>query len=444
MEKIIKSNIQNKIVLFCFSIFIFFFDFLKDYFDFRIFIFIPFLIAIYRNFLRNHKKIIFFYFIVLCLLIFQGQIIDINLYDRFYNLNSVIFFIICSYTIWHYADEILKNINLIFNFFLFFFSVYIFFYTLYFFDLHKQYHQCYIGCFSILNNNLKFFSENSHLGFVSTSLISYFIIKIKKIDKYLFFTVLFFIFLLFNFSLTTFLSLFLILIYFGIFYFKNFNFFQKIIIWSFILVSFYVLNNTDSSKNKLNHIFNINNWSIQKKFIDNINTINDGNENKEKKFDENLNNLGNEKDKKNIKEQLVKNLSSEVYIVSLAVTKNSIYEKPFGYGFNNYHLAFSKYIDNIYFENQITKTLNIRDASNNLAKIVTEFGLFCIFFFFVVSKFLFSKKISYEIKFLIFPALFTQTLIRGAGYFNGGFILFFILSLYLIYKKNLNFKKFKF
>ena len=247
MESIKNNNIQSKIVLFCFSIFIFFFDFLKDFFDFRLFILIPFLIAIYQNFFKKNKKIIIFFFIFSFLLLLHGQIVDINLNDRVYNFYSVIFFIICSYTIWHYADHILKNIDLIFNFFLLFFSLYVLFFTLYFFDLHKQYNQCYLGCFSILNNGFKFFAENSHLGFISTTLIAYFIIKIKKIDKYFFLTALFFIFLLMNFSLTTFLSLFLILTYFSIFYFKKFNFYQKIIIF-FILFknekgTFYICNN---------------------------------------------------------------------------------------------------------------------------------------------------------------------------------------------------------
>lgn len=437
MESIKNNNIQSKIVLFCFSIFIFFFDFLKDFFDFRLFILIPFLIAIYQNFFRNNKQIIIFFSILSFLLILQGQIIDINFNDRIYNFYSVIFFIICSYTIWHYADHILKNIDFIFNFFLLFFSLYVFFFTLYFFDLHKQYNQCYIGCFSILNNGFKFFAENSHLGFFSTTLISYFIIKIKKIDKHFFLTVLFFIFLSFNFSLTTFLSLFLILTYFSIFYFKKFNFYQKIIIFFILLGSFYSLSNNTSAIDKIYNILKIDNWFIdQKKSFDNkIET-------KENKFDKDLNNLDDndlnnldlKKDKKIIKIPKKKNLSSEVYIVSLNVAKNSIFEKPLGYGFNNYHLAFKKYINNIYVSHQITKKLNIKDASNNLAKIVTEFGFFGIFIFFVILKFLFSRKISYEEKFLIFPALFTQTFIRGAGYFNGGFVIFFILALYLIYK----------
>ena len=48
------------------------------------------------------------------------------------------------------------------------------------------------------------------------------------------------------------------------------------------------------------------------------------------------------KKKINKKTLQVKNLSSEVFIVSLNIAKLSILEKPFGYGLNNYHLAFKK------------------------------------------------------------------------------------------------------
>ena len=65
-------------------------------------------------------------------------------------------------------------------------------------------------------------------------------------------------------------------------------------------------------------------------------------------------------------------MSSEVFIVSLNIAKLSILEKPFGYGLNNYHLAFKKNIDDISVTNPITKRLNIFDASNNLAKMITE------------------------------------------------------------------------
>ncbi|MDC1416048.1 hypothetical protein N8300_02470 [Pelagibacteraceae bacterium] len=129
-----------------------------------------------------------------------------------------------------------------------------------------------------------------------------------------------------------------------------------------------------------------------------------------------------------------KNLSSEVYIVSLNIAKLSFLENPLGFGLNNYHLAFRNFINEIIVTNKMTQKLNFMDGSNNFSKLIAEFGIFSIIIFYIIFNFLFSKKISFEHKFLIFPALFTQTFIRGAGYFNGGWILFLVLAFYLIYK----------
>ena len=103
-------------------------------------------------------------------------------------------------------------------------------------------------------------------------------------------------------------------------------------------------------------------------------------------------------------------------------------------GINNYHLAFNKYINDINVTNKITKRLNIHDASNNFAKLIVEFGVFSIFIFIAIFYFFFSKNVSIEYKFLIFPTLFTQTFVRGAGYFNGGYIFFLIIVFYIIFK----------
>ena len=145
-------------------------------------------------------------------------------------------------------------------------------------------------------------------------------------------------------------------------------------------------------------------------------------------------NIQNNESNNNIKDKKVVNLSSEVYIVSLNIAKLSIIEKPFGYGINNYHLAFNKYINEIETTNEITKRLNVFDASNNFAKLITELGIFSIIIFIIICYFLVSKNISYEYKFLIFPTLFTQTFVRGAGYFNGGYIFFLVIACYIIFK----------
>jgi hypothetical protein len=41
-------------------------------------------------------------------------------------------------------------------------------------------------------------------------------------------------------------------------------------------------------------------------------------------------------------------------------------------------------------------------------------------------------------KIFLLPNIFTQLLFRGAGYFNGGFVIFIIVMTYLIYEKEID------
>ena len=134
------------------------------------------------------------------------------------------------------------------------------------------------------------------------------------------------------------------------------------------------------------------------------------------------------------------NLSVEVFTTSYKIMLLSIKDKPFGYGFNNYETAFYKHIDKIEVYHAMTRNLNTKDASNNFVKIITEFGLFSFVIAFFVVFFLFSKKIDMNIKLFIIPNFIGQTFVRGAGYFNGGYILFLLIILFLVYEKNLRIK----
>ena len=126
----------------------------------------------------------------------------------------------------------------------------------------------------------------------------------------------------------------------------------------------------------------------------------------------------------NNKIDLRTNLSTEVYQVSLFVTKKAILEKPFGYGINNYELAFEKYISEYNIHNVETAHLNKKDGSTNFAKIVTEFGIFSIFLFYFLFSFVLSKNIDIKMKIFFIIPIFLQLFVRGVGYFNAGFLLF--------------------
>ena len=129
-------------------------------------------------------------------------------------------------------------------------------------------------------------------------------------------------------------------------------------------------------------------------------------------------------------------LSSEVFFHALKVTYESFFIKPFGWGFQGYELAFNNYnITNKTFKKSLKK-YNSKDASNNTFKIITEFGIFSVIIFLFLLYFSLSKKISLENKIFLLPFLITQ-FIRGAGYFNGAFILIFFLLIMLQFK-NIN------
>ncbi|MDC1179453.1 hypothetical protein OAT43_04615 [Candidatus Pelagibacter ubique] len=134
---------------------------------------------------------------------------------------------------------------------------------------------------------------------------------------------------------------------------------------------------------------------------------------------------------KNLKDERI-NLSVEVFFTSHKIMLNSIKEKPFGYGFNNYEQAFTEHINKIEYSQPIITVLNKKDASNNFAKIITEAGIFSLIIMYFVIYFSFSNKINLNYKLIIIPNFLVQTFIRGAGYFNGGYIIYLILIIFLV------------
>jgi len=123
--------------------------------------------------------------------------------------------------------------------------------------------------------------------------------------------------------------------------------------------------------------------------------------------------------------------TTAVILNALHVTYNAFKEKPIGWGFNNYQSAFHKFVlyeiippfVDIYY-------LNYNDASSNLLKLIVEYGVFSIFIFINLLYFVFNRKIPDSQKILLSSIIAIQ-MIRGAGYFNGGFSLCLILTFFL-------------
>ena len=105
--------------------------------------------------------------------------------------------------------------------------------------------------------------------------------------------------------------------------------------------------------------------------------------------------------------------------------------KPLGYGFNNYNEAFNQFIHSIDVYNWETRGLNTKDGSNTFVKIVVEFGIFSVFFFYFLISFFFNRRIDNKIKIFVILPISIQLCIRGVGYFNGGFLLFSVIALFI-------------
>lgn len=127
-----------------------------------------------------------------------------------------------------------------------------------------------------------------------------------------------------------------------------------------------------------------------------------------------------------------------MYINAFKISKNSISDFPFGVGFDNYENSFKRYVDITSKESANLKEiiedlyiLNYNDGSNNFAKLTTEFGILSIFFYIILIKFILNNQIDSSMKLFIISSLFTQIFIRGAGYFNGGFLILYFFAFYL-------------
>jgi hypothetical protein len=294
-----------------------------------------------------------------------------------------------------YKDFFLNNLDKIIYFFLIFFYLFIIFQFFSFDDYFKQVSNNCVGCFSILS---VFFKENSHLALIAPPVIFY-LLFISNYNKFInYFSVIIFLLICFvNPSLTLYIGL-IILFFFTLFFKLKLFKLKKIFLILLICFTLFKLYTDNVAKIKVADLFNENN---------------------------------------NI------NLSTEVYKTSFLVAKNTIFYKPLGYGFNNYSEAFDKFVGDLIIYNKEVLLLNKKDASNNFSKIVTEFGIFSIFFFYFLISFLFNNKIDNKIRIFLALPIIIQTFVRGAGYFNGGFVLFVFFAFVLSIKTHLKNHSFK-
>jgi hypothetical protein len=129
------------------------------------------------------------------------------------------------------------------------------------------------------------------------------------------------------------------------------------------------------------------------------------------------------------------NLSIEVFMNSVRIAFFSVKEKFYGYGINNYDSAFAAHmINNIvpsYYKEVFI--LNFNDASSSFTKLISEFGIFSIFFFWFLLKYSLNDKILVQHKLFFISIILTQ-FYRGVGYANGGFALAFAMILIYFFR----------
>jgi hypothetical protein len=404
-----KKNILliNYFILITFLSFVFFWDIKYPLFQIRfliIFLVIPF-IFFYKSKLNSIKLFFFPILFIFLHLIFISFFYNVNInIQRLYEIIFLYYFCVICFS---YKEIIINNLDLFVLLFLLIFLPSIFFMFL----IHpiKTYSlfSCYPGWFAL---NEFIYSENSHFGMISSSIVWYSVFRLFSNKIGFFFKLLLIIFIIFSFInvstsflVATLLTSFLVTILF----FKRIKYKEFLFILFLAFTSFLIL------------IFNSQCFS---RFNDTI-----------KVFKINLSRSEND-------QQSNTNMSTDVYIASSKVLIYSLRKNVFGYGVNQYEHSYKEYFEENIYKYDLKQQgylfkLNNKDASNNFVKLLCEFGIFSIIiFYFIIKLLLNNSRPLFLILFFIAP-LISQFFFRGAGYFNGGFLFFLFFTIILSYEK---------
>ena len=420
-------------------------------FFFTTFFFFP------KFFLKKYKRVSKENKIIFLLLLITFLHLIINLDEKSLTIDKFVklfFFFIVFFFCLNFHETIRRNLKKIINLFIIIFLfIYLVDNTL---NLLSAGSPNFFFIYSI-------FQENSHFAMSSIPIFFYCILSLKKTFSFLSLLFLAAIFTLtFHFYSFTFLSGLIFNIFFLMFFFFRI-FKKKILLILFVLVSLFLGSELRKySPNKLYNAINLNNDDkliffdkFYKDFFSSLNQteINNLQNTKDSSLNQTeINNLQNTKDflqRKwsdekilNIRDFFVnigftylpiapsadKNLTLEVLFNSFKIAYYSNIDKKFlGNGLNNYESAFAKHLlHEIVPPFYEVYVLNYNDGSNNLAKILVEFGIFSLLFIYVFIKYVFDAQVPLIEK-IFFTSLILTQLGRGAGYLNGGFIFSFAM-----------------
>lgn len=394
------------------------------YFDPRILILFS-LIFIIPRIKEGVKKVI----ISLLLSFLIAAHLFINLYyDQIYiehkHFSYIVFFFIIIFFTLNYKDVIILNIKKICIIFLCISSSFLIIFN---YNIVNYKELFFCGFIRSEGPLFKiFFQENSHFGMIASSILFYILTSKKNLYENI--LMLIFIVNFFFYSSTTLvfsLTLMLILLVFLEFYYKknyifnNKKIFFLLLIFIMISLSKYSCNRKIFEFTKLDFInsrYLENNKGIIDKYFKDV-TLSDA---EKKKL------LINEYNNSEV------TITTQVFINSLEIALNTLSKRFLGYGINNYETAFNKEIslrENFYYIEDV-KHINKNDGSSNALKLMTEFGILSFFIPIYVVYFFFKKNIPINIKLFLISIILSQSL-RGAGYFNGGFLISLILIISL-------------
>ena len=424
--------------------FIFLWDVKLGIFQFRYLItilIIPIFFYMFQNFKKKYFKKI--YLILLCFIFLLSHLLINLLLDKqtitFYSILGIIFFMIILAISLYYNDKIIDNIYPLIILFLIVFSISSFFGII--FNKADTPYFCgglpdifnffsnenfsdrfnpdkYYGKASTLNR-ISFkeflFFENSHLGMIAPGVIIYGVYRFLNKQNSIFFNfflILFLLICLIKSSTTLLVGGTISIIAIVLFNFNKINFKTKIFYFLILILFSSTLILSKECRQRFIPIYV------------------DDKDNKVSMVDEKITKGIEEVYGKIWKERgmhgVVGNMSSAIYFHHLTISLRSIIDKPFGWGINRYESALEHYNKKFEAKNSRLNSYNRKDGTNNFNKIIVEFGIFGIAFFVLVFLYTINQKIPINQKLFLLPFIITQ-LIRGAGYFNGGFILIALL-----------------
>jgi len=329
--------------------------------------------------------------------IYYNEIIDKN------ELINMIYFFSLSIIYCHYRNLILDNFYKILMFFL---AIFVF-YSI--FEGSENYNigQCNSDFFLIsstyrylgINFTNSIFSENSHLAMMMLAVFfsSLSLLINNKIQNTIF-VILFIISIIItlnNLSTTFFVGYFISNIILLLFFFKKISKKYWIITSLFLLINSYMF---FSDKNCTVKITDFKTQDIKQNSLQKKDT----------------------------------NMTTLIYQRSIIVVKETLLNHKFGWGMDgmdnaNQNLLKNYTNDNAYWQ---LNRLNIKDGLSNFLKLFTEFGIFAFVIYIYFLKYILNLKVinSYNLFIIV---LFITLSIRGAGYFNGGFIFCLFEFFYL-------------